>query len=272
MRIWIACLFVCTIAWPAAAQPRVRLEVKVESWLDPTPFDAIREFTTKLNEASIEVTEDVDAPVVHILYEETAGPGIWPKLVPATNIVLHLRVDDSTGNQFQSMRNVRPNLNPKNFPSAAEWRVRAIDDFRQHESFRLLGHMVGAVLGVESSFRPLLSAQEPDSLVASMLFHKVVWSPTNDDLFVRGFTVLRVDHRSVATIAQDFLQKNLAAIQWVASSAPVVTPLLAILFLEDYGEPSATKVLTGLTPHLLFGTAARKALTAVEGRHQVTRP
>jgi hypothetical protein len=260
------------MAWPATAQTRVRLEVEVESWLDRTPFEAIREFTAKLNEAGIEVTEDVDAPVVNILYEETAGPGIWPRLVPATHIVLHLSVEDSTGSQFQSTRNVRPDLKPKHFPSAAEWRVRAIDDFRQHESFRLLGHTVGAVLGVESSFRQLLSAQEPDSLVASMLFQKLLWSPMNDDLFVRGFRVLRFDHKSVATIAQDFLQKNLPAIQAVASSTPIASPLLAILLLEDYGEPSATRVLTDLTTHPLFGTAARQARTVVEGRQQLTRP
>jgi hypothetical protein len=103
-----------------------------------------------------------------------------------------------------------------------------------------------------------------------MLFQKVLWSPMNDDLFVRGFRVLRFDHKSVATIAQDFLQKNLAAIQAVVSGTPIATPLLAILFLEDYGELSAIKVLTDLTPHPLFGTAARKAVTAIESRRQLT--
>ena len=156
IRVWTACLFVVVAACPTAAQTRVRLEVEIESWLAPTPFEAHKEFAAKLNEADVEVSDDLNAPVVHILYEETAGPGIWPKLVPATFIVLRLRVEDSTGDMDHETQNVRPTLNPKNFPSAAELRVRAIDDFLQHESFRLVGHRVGAILGMESSFRPLL--------------------------------------------------------------------------------------------------------------------
>lgn len=203
----------------------------------------------------------------YILYEETAGPGIWPKLVPATYIVLRLRVEDSTAELYQSMRTVRPTLNPKNFPSAAELRVRAIDHFRQDESFRLLGHTVGAILGLEPSYQLLLSDKEPNRLFASMLMQKVLWSPSNDDLFVRAFRALRIDHKSLATIAQDFLQKNLAAIHAAPSGAPIITPFLAILVLEDYGETSATQVLTDLTFHRLYGDSALKSLRAIKARN-----
>ena len=267
VQIWTACLLVIVAAYPAAAQTPVRLEVEIESWLDPTPFEASKEFTAKLTEAAIEVSDDLAAPVVRILYEETPAPGIWPKLVPATDIVLRLRVEDSTGELYQSSRTIRAALNPGNFPSAAELRVRAVDDFRQHESFRLLGYTVGAILGMESSFRPLLSAKEPDSLFALMLFRKVLWSPSNDELFVRAFRLLRINDKSLPTVAKDFLQKNLATIEAAASSAPIASPLLAILLLEDYGETSATPVLTDLTSHPLYGNSALKSLRAIKARN-----
>ncbi len=268
IRIWTACLFVVVAAYPAASQTRVRLEVEIESWLAPTPFEASKEFAAKLTEAGVEISNDLNAPVVHILYEERAGPGVWPKLVPATYIVLHLRVEDSTGDLYHSMQTVRPTLNPKNFPSAAELRVHAIDDFRQHESFRLVGHRVGAILGMESSFRPLLSDKVPDALVASMLFGKVLWSPSNDDLFVRAFRAFRVNDKSLAAFAKDFLQKNLSAIQATASPTAIATPLLAILLLEDYGDPSATQVLTDLASHPQYGESARKSLRVINARSQ----
>lgn len=65
IRIWMACLLVVVAASPAAPQTRVRLQVEVESWLDPTPFEAFKEFTAKLNQAGIEVSDDLDAPVVY---------------------------------------------------------------------------------------------------------------------------------------------------------------------------------------------------------------
>ncbi len=265
--IWMPCLFAVLAASPVAAQVRVRLVVEVDTWLAPTPFEARKEFAATLNEADLEVTDDLDAPVVHILYEETAGPGIWPKLVPATNIVVSMRVEHSTGTLYESTCTVRPSLNPKNFPSATELRVRAIDDFRQHESFRLMGHRVGAILGMESSFRPLLSDKEPDTLFASMLLQSTLWSASNDDLFVRAFRAIRFNDKSLVTLAKDFLQKNLAAIQAAASQAPIATPLLAILVLEDYGDTSATHVLTDLTSHPLYGESARKALGAIKARN-----
>ncbi len=271
MRTWVAWLFVCTIACPAAAQSQVRLEVEVESWLEPTPFEALKEFTAKLTEASIEVVDALDVPVVRLTYEEISGPAAyWPKLVPTTNISFAIRIETSNGSIFEKTARVPQSLPPpKNFPSAAELRVRAIDDFRRDQNFRLLGHIVGGVLGNESSFRPLLS-ERPDLTYARMLFTGVAWSPSNDDLFVRAFRAIPVQVSKLQTAtAEDYLRRNLPAIQVTTSG---VAPVLAILILEDYGEPSAAQVLTDLGAHPLFGTAARKALTAVEGRHQLPRP
>ena len=110
--------------------------------------------------------------------------------------------------------------------------------------------------------------KEPDTLFASMLFGKILWSPANDDLFVRAFRVLRINDKSLATIAKDFLQKNLATIQAAASSAPIASPLLAILLLEDYGDTSATQVLTDLASHPQYGESARKSLRVINARSQ----
>lgn len=266
LRVWIACAFVIAAADPALAQTRVRLAVEVETWLDPTPFDASREFTATLSEAGVEVSDDPAAPLLHIVYEETPGPGIGIRLVPATHIVLSFRVADASGEQYSSSRTVRPSLNLKTFPSAAELRVHAIDEFRRHESFRLLGHRVAALFGAESSFRALLSDHDPDTLFAAMLFRKVQWSPSNDDIFVRAFRALRVNDASLPAIVTDFLQRNLAAIQAVASDIPIASPQLALLFLEDYGERSARQVLTDLISHPLYGTSANRALRAINAR------
>jgi hypothetical protein len=274
MRTWAACLFVCAVASPAPAQTRVRLVVDVESWLDSTPFNASQEFIARLAEAHIEVVDDLDAPMVRISYEELAGPAAyWPKLVPTTNIHLRIHVERSNGGGEKS-HNVLQRLAPptSNFPSAAELRLRAIDDFRRDQSFRLLGHHVGAFLGNELSFRPLLSSERPDWLYARMLLRDVLWSPSNDDLFVRAFRALPVQlSEPSATMAVEYLSRNLSAIQAASSGSPLVAPILAMLLLEDFGDASATQLLSELVSHPLFGSAARKALIAVEARTQPTR-
>ncbi len=269
IRNWIACLFIMAAVCPAAAQTRVRLEVEAESWLEPTPFDALREFTAKLAEADVEIVDAPDVPVVRLFYEETAGPGYSPRLVPSTRISFNISVDGPNGVMFQKTRSGIgfPSRPPKNFPSAAELRVLAIAEFRQFQDFNLLGHIVGAVLGRESSFRPLLAAREPDAMYAQMLIGKVPWSPSNDDVFVRAFRAIpiRVDKLQV-TVAETFLQKNLPAIQSATPDTPVVSPLLAIVILEDYGERSATQVLSDLASHRVFGAAAVRALKSIEMR------
>ncbi len=269
IRIWIVFLVVMATACPAAAQTRVRLEVEAESWLEPTPFDALREFTAKLSEAGVEIVDTPDVPVVRLLYEETAGPGYSLRLVPSTRISFNISIDGPNGVMFQKTRSGIgfPSRPPKNFPSAAEFRMLAIAEFRQHQDFNLLGHIVGAVLGRESSFRPLLAAREPDAMYAQMLIGKVPWSPSNDDVFVRAFRAIpsRVDKLQL-TVAETFLQKNLTAIQAEAADTPAVSPLLAIIILEDYGERSATQVLSDLASHPRFGAPAVKALKAVQAR------
>jgi hypothetical protein len=269
MRTWIACLFVCTIASPAAAQTRVRLEVEVTSWLDPTPFEALKEFVAKLTDANIQVVDSPEVPLLRLAYAEISGaPAYWPKLVPTTNISFTIRIETSNDNIFEKTARVPQSLAPPgdNFPSAAELRLRAIDDFRREQRFRLLGHIVGSVLGNEASFRPLLSAEQPDMTYALMLLARVSWSPSNDDLFVRAFRSIPVQLSKFQTAsAEDYLRRNLPAIQETTSG---VAPVLAILMLEDYGESSAARVLRDLGAHPLFGTAARKALTAVEGRQR----
>ena len=268
IRIWVVFLVVMATACPAAAQTRVRLEVEAESWLEPTPFDALREFTAKLSEAGVEIVDTPDVPVVHLLYEETAGPGYSPRLVPSTRIHFTISVDGPTGAMFQKSRSgigfpLRP---PKNFPSAAELRMLAIAEFRQYQDFNLVGHIVGAVLGRESSFRPLLAAKEPDWLYARMLIEKVSWSPSNDDMFVRAFRVIPLRDKMHLEVAEAFLQKNLTAIQGAAADTSAVSPLLAILVLEDYGEASATQTLKDLASHPRFGAPAVRALKAIQSR------
>lgn len=76
-----------------------------------------------------------------------------------------------------------------------------------------------------------------------------------------------LDHEALATIAKDFLQKNLTAINAVPSDAAIAAPLMAIILLEDYGDSSARLVLTELSAHPHYGGSAVKAVRAIQTRH-----
>jgi hypothetical protein len=239
MKIALLAVFcsVGVVTSAPAQTPAVRLQVWVDSWLDTTPIDVRAEVAARLHDAGIEVTEDPSAPIVTIDYfEEAAAPPYYPRLVPSTRIEIGIEIRNAGGGSggFSGF-NVWPNFPPPprdHFPSAVELRSTAIEALRLHRSFLTLGHLVGAYLGLEASLRELMTMQETEMIAEMLLFDRLAWSPTTDDLFERAIRGMETRRGLLAAATLErFLEKQADSVR------PPDSPIGAFLaVLEALGE------------------------------------
>jgi hypothetical protein len=250
MKIALLAVF-CSVgvATSAPAQtPAVRLQVWVDSWLDTTPIDVRAEVSARLHNAGIEVTEDPSAPIVTIDYvEEAAAPPYYPRLVPSTRIKIGIEIRDAGGSRGLSSFgfNVWPNFPPPprdHFPSAVELRSTAIEALRLHRSFLTLGHLVGAYLGLEASLRELMTMQETEMIAEMLLFDRLAWSPTTDDLFERAIRGMETRRGLLAAATLErFLEKQTDSVR--SPDSPIGAFLAVLEALGERGGSSSVDVV-----------------------------
>lgn len=256
-----------------AAQTAVRLEVESESWLSPTPFDVGAEMTKRLREANIEVTDAPDAPLVRVSYIERPAQPEKPGVAPATLLSFGFKVTRLGGAHTEEISILAKTENDgTEFPSADALRLRAIQALVENPRFALVGHRVGAVLGIGASFRALFVGEPPSqpkwSLYA-MLLDSLTWSSDLDDLFqlsleaVRGSSDRGTEY--VSDRAGRFLKKNLSILQSSASDT-IRGPLAAIEELAEYGDRSSSQVLNDLMVNPQLAVPAYSALQRIEAR------
>jgi hypothetical protein len=256
-----------------SAQTVVRLEVESDSWLSPTPFDAAAEVTKQLRAANIEVTDAPDVPLVHVSYVERPEHASKPGVPQATSV--HFRVNvrlDGASHVEEIGARARTENDGTEFPSADELRLRAIQTLIETRRFALVGHQVGAVLGIEASFRALLvgePASQPRWPLYQMVLNSLTWSSDVDDLCELSLAAVRGMRyrgaRYVSDRAERFLKKNLSILQ-SATSNTMQAPLVAIDELAEYGDRSSSQVLNDLmvNPHL--AAPSYTALQRIEAR------
>ena len=258
---------------PISAQTLVRLEVESDSWLGATPFDVAAEVTKQLRAANIDLTNAPDAPLVHVSYVEKAMEAAKPGLPEATfiNFRVSVRLDGANHVEEIGARG-KTETDSTEPPSADELRLRAIQTLTETQRFALVGHHIGAVLGVEASFRELFvrePASQPRWSLYQLLLERLTWSSDDDDLFELSLAaVRRMSDRGpqyVSDRAERFLKRNLSILQDSASN-PMKAPLVAIDELAEYGNRSSSQVLNDLmvNPHL--AAPAYSALQRIEAR------
>jgi hypothetical protein len=274
MKSILACILLFGLsATSVSAQTLVRLEVDSDSWLSPTPFDVGAEVTKRLREANIAVTDAPAAPLVHVSYVERPMQASKPGLPEATliNFRLNVRLDGATHVEEIGVRAKTENDGTE-FPSADELRLRAIQMLIETQRFALVGHQVGAVLGIEASFRALLvgePASQPRWSLYQMVLNSLTWSSDVDDLCelslvaVRGMRYRGARYESDR--AERFLKKNLSILQ-SATSNTMRAPLVAIDELAEYGDRSSSQVLNDLMANPHLAAPAYSALQRIEAR------
>jgi hypothetical protein len=274
MKRIFACILLFGFASTSiSAQTVVRLEVDSDSWLSPTPFDVGAEVTKRLREANIEVTDSPDAPLVHFSYVERPMQASKPDLPPATHISFRLEAPSDDGNHVEEIGiRAKTENDGTEFPSADELRLRAIQGLIDNQRFALVGHRVGAVLGIGASFRALFvgePASQPRWSLYQMLLNSLTWSSDVDDLFqlslvaVRGMSDRGAEY--VSDRAERFLKRNLSILQSSASNT-MRAPLVAIDELAEYGGQSSSQVLNDLMVNPQLAAPAYSALQRIEAR------
>jgi hypothetical protein len=254
------------------AQTVVRLEVDSDSWLSPTPFDVAAEVTKQLQAANIQISDAPDAPLVLVSYVETPMEASKPGLAQPTLIHFRVNVRSDGANHVEEISILPKTQNEgTEAPSADQLRLRAIERLTETQRFALVGHQVGAVLGVEASFRALLlePASQPRWPLYQLLLERLTWSSDVDDLCALSLAAARrMSDRGpqyVRDRAQRFLKRNLSILQDSASN-PMKAPLVAIDELAEYGDRSSSQVLNDLmiNPHL--AASSYSALQRIEAR------
>ena len=257
--------FVAVTPSSIGAQARIHLEVESRSWLDSTPFDALKEFTLALRAGEIEVVQaDDTVPSVNISYEERAVTGYSPHLIPATSIRLTITVQDIQGDISAHTYRTTPELRGNEFPSAAELQSRAIATLREQEVFRHLGDYIGAMLGIESSIRRLLIGKQPNERIALTTINKLRWSPSNDELFVRAFQLIPL--ALTQSSAELYIRTNLTRILTAVTGDRLQAAQLSVRLLAKYGQPAVKPLLLQLSTHPVLGESALNAVAAIEAR------
>jgi hypothetical protein len=276
MKPVLACFFVLGIAAiPASAQTVVRLDVESETWLSPLVFDVGAEVAKRLRDANIQVTDALDAPLVQVSYVERRGEGNTAGSAPATLINFRFRVKSLDAGYVEEF-GIRTDGGPE-VASADELRARATQTLVQNKRFALIGHRVGAALGLASSFRALLDAEDPSPYKTALyenVLNALSWSSDVDDLCQRSLEAVRdVSHRGpkyVSERAERFLKKNFGVL--VAASHPMRAPLLAIDEIAEYGDGSSSQVLIDLMVNPQLATSAYAALRQIDARANGTLP
>jgi hypothetical protein len=272
-RLLAGVLFFGLASTSISGQTLVRLEVESDSWLGVTPFDAVAEVTKRLREANIEITGAPDAPLVHLSYLEKPIEESQLGLPPVTLISFRLSVRSDTANHVEEISTrAKTNNEGTELPSADDLRLRAIQGLIDNQRFALVGHRVGAVLGVSASYRALLAgepASQPRWSLYQMILNDLPWSSDVDDLFQLSLSAVRgMSDRGTAYVsdrAERFLKKNLSVLQGSGSTA-MQGPLLAINELAEYGEPSSSQVLNDLMVNPRLAAPAFSALQRIEAR------
>lgn len=243
-----AILGILTVRSPAAysQSASVRLQVHVESWLENTSLDVYSAIADRLAEAGIRVTDRSDAPFAEFTYTESPARGLSPRLVPATAIRLSLTMNNRGVQTFLTKRPIKANLqiDPRTFPSAYELRELAIEAFRKDPMFVMSGHLVGANLGLEASFRHLLADGADEftkGYAERTVFRTLAWSPQNDDIFEKALHGLEGRPTALPAV-EAFLKSQLLAMRGATAPAWGST-LAAIRLLGRHGEVSAIEVL-----------------------------
>jgi hypothetical protein len=255
-----------------SAQTLVRLEVESDSWLGSTPFDARAEVTKRLREANIEITGAAEAPLVHLSYLEKPMEPSRPGFPPATLVSFRLNVRSDDANHVEEISTRAKPENGAEFPSADELRLRAVQALIDNQRFALVGHQVGALLGISASYRALLAgepASQPRWSLYQMILNDLAWSSDVDDLCHLSLAAARrmIDRGPgyVSDRAERFLKKNLSILQ-ASALAAMPGPLLAIDELAEYGEPSSNQVLNDLMVNPRLAAPAYNALQRIEAR------
>jgi hypothetical protein len=274
MKLILSCILLFALATTSAyAQTAVRLEVESDSWLSPTPFDVGAEVTKRLRDAKIEVTDAPDAPMVHVSYVERPMQASNPGLPEATVISFRLNVRLVGATHVEEIGvGAKAENDGTEFPSADELRLRAVQELIDNQRFALVGHQVGAALGIEGSFRALFvrePASQPRWSLYQMVLNSLTWSSDVDDLCELSLVAVRGmsdrGARYVSDRAERFLKKNLSILQ-SATSNPMKAPLAAIDELAEYGDRSSSQVLNDVMTNPHLAAPAYSALQRIEAR------
>jgi hypothetical protein len=249
---WVSLLVCVVLMTPSelCAQVAVRLEVERDTWLSESPINLKAELTAKLKNANIVVTDRPDAPVVIFRYEERPARGYAPYLVPATVIVLNFEISSDKRRVFLGMPPVTAKLlKPgQEFPSAIELRSRSLEALKIDPMFSMAGHVVGAALGLEASFRALMSGEvagPSQPTVSFLLFSALTWTPENDDLFDQAIQQMARSHVQSSVWIEEFLLKQLPAFQQVDGPAPG-SLFSSMAILGEFGTKSAIELVQSI--------------------------
>jgi hypothetical protein len=257
-----AALFVCcavVLASDVRAQVvAVRLEVDQNTWLPNTPIDLRAELTAKLKDAHIDVTDRADVPLVVFRYEEQQTRGYAPYLVPGTTIACKFEIDKGAGQRsYILMPSVTAKLlRPgQDFPDASELRSRSVEALKIDPMFSVAGHVVGAVLGLEPSFRALNEVPAARPTVHFLLFlgRVLPWTPENDDIFDRAIQQM-AGIQTTGSIER-FLFEHLLTFQQINGPTPM-SVLSSMAILGEVGGRSAAELVRSIElimkdPHTL---------------------
>src|SRR5258706_2292276 len=246
---WVSLLVCFAVISPSdlCAQAAVRLEVEQETWLPDSPINLKADLTAKLKNANIDVTDRIDAPIVIFRYEERPARGYAPYLVPSTVIQFKFEIKSDKGQVFLGMPPVTAKLLKagQEFPDAIELRSRSLEALKIDPMFAMAGHVVGAVLGSELSFRALMSSEVAQSTVRFLLFNTLKWTPANDDLFDQAIYQMALSHVQSSVWVEEFLRKQLPAFQHIDGPAPA-SLFSSIAVLEEVGTKSAIELVQSI--------------------------
>jgi hypothetical protein len=271
MKPILACILLMGLATTSVSgQTVVRLEVESESWLSPTPFDVRAEVTKRLRDASIEVSDAADAPLVQVSYVERPALTNKPGEALATLLSFGFKVRRLDGARTDEEIGIHAETTRDG--TAEELRLRAIQALVDNKRFALLGHRVGAALGINASFRALVDAEPPSpykTILYENLLNALSWSPDVDDLCQLSLEAVRgVSNRGakyVSDRSERFLKRNLSVLQ-SSTSQTMRAPLLAIDVLSEYGERASSQVLNDLMVNPQLAGSAYNALQRIEAR------
>jgi hypothetical protein len=235
----------------------------VESWLGTTPLQLEDELRSKLREANVEVVETSDVPVAVFTYHEwqdyVRSPGGY-----GTGIDFGIEVTTPAGGQ--SIHHERGSVFRSEEPlSTLQLRERSIELLKMQPVFSLAGHVVGANLGLEASFRTLFADPWGRDIALLLVFDRLVWSPQNDDLFDQAILYIGLLRRSDTHRLDRYLEKQ----RLMMSGPAFQSSLSAITVLKGIGTASSILVLESIAtsntdPRLI--DAAATAVEAIKAR------
>ena len=245
----------------AAQTAAVRLQVQVESWLGSTPLQLEDELRSKLHEANIDVVETHDVPLAVFRYHE------WRDLrYPqgyGTVIDFDIEVRTPDGNSQHGERGFR--FEPQEPMTTEQLREGSIETFKEEPVFVNAGHIVGASLGLEASFRVLFSVPWGRQIGLLYMFDRLAWSPQNDDLSDQAVLYVGLLWRSGSHWLDQYLEKQ----RLMMSGPAFQSSLSAIIVLKAIGTASSIPVLESIAassadPRLI--EAATSAVEAIKAR------